>query len=229
MIPMSVTISGGYGSEKHNRSLDAVIAQSKRRKEKFYNVADCAFQQEKLVSDFYRCFSQARAIIYKRIDAVNEKLLWLFETHCDIAYDRWGEPLEYTLYPPEKLEALGYYEKRQECFDQLREHRENIRLLKEHREIAQIQTSLIQNLIEAHAETAAILAAQKDLARSVRFMAYYAATPDFVVDRRRLRVMQWSVEQAQKRTERYIEQTIAKSPDTVEQYNSMNMKDDFGR
>lgn len=115
------------------------------------------------------------------------------------------ETEERKMFSPSQLERNGYFEQREANDQIIRQHKEQLRALRAYQNVAREHQALMRELMLAGAEQRVVDSAMEDFARAMQSLEHYAANPeenDF--EGRRLKVAQFSLEQAQKRAERYI-------------------------
>lgn len=103
------------------------------------------------------------------------------------------------------LEENGYFEQRAVNDEIIRKHTEQLRNVRAYQSVAKQHQIIMRKLMLAGAEQRVIDNAMNDFAEAMHALEYYAANPaENDYEGRRLKVAQFSLEQAQKRAERYI-------------------------
>lgn len=128
-----------------------------------------------------------------------------YDLYLQNSYEIDRETEERKMFSRDRLERNGYFEQRAANDEIIRQHKEQLRELRAYQSVAKQHQTIMRELMLAGAEQWVIDNAMDNFADAMGLLKYYAANPeqnDF--EGRRLKVAQFSLEQAQKRAERYI-------------------------
>lgn len=142
-------------------------------------------------------FSKAQSRIINELKGAYEDKRNLFEQCCETSYDWRGIPEGSRMLPRDKLEELGYFEKRDELNEHIAELKDNLKTARAYMDVAKAHQSIAQSLLTAGADQEVINAAMSDFERAMKAMKNYAENGDF--ENRRLKAAQFTLEQSQKR------------------------------
>lgn len=115
-----------------------------------------------------------------------------------------GEGKKRKMLSRRKLERTHYFEKQAEYESVLECHKDRVNMQRKYQTVAKGRQQIVRALLEAGGDDKTVEAALNECREAMDLMKRYLENPNDDFESRRLKVAQWSLEQARKRAERYI-------------------------
>lgn len=154
-------------------------------------------------------FAAAQAALISGIRDKYQEKRDLFEANSYVV-DIIDDVEQRKMHSREELENSGYFEKKESLNADIREEKEKLATLREYQDIAKSHQAIVQSLIKAGAEQADIDIAMNRYEEAQKSLEYFTNTiDDYDLNKSRLKVAKFSLEQAQKKTAHIIQKLDA--------------------
>ena len=187
-------------AQKRMEDLDKQISGAARRKEEGRLRADYWRQYRQTRDDAWLAFIQAQREEFTNLRQLRTEMNDLYYRHSNCVYDRNGTLIEKTLHSKGELERDGFYDERDRIQKEQEKHRRQLATLREYERIARERQAIVREQMLAGADPEVIAGAMDAYQTAMRDLQKFAMEPDYDdFEGRRLKVAQWSLEQAKKR------------------------------
>lgn len=189
--------------EKAYPSVDELLRRSEEEKKRQLRESEYWKRYRAIRDESWEGFVYGQRREFDAIRMATAAPREIYNSLCRTVVDAEGSVI--TIPPTgEQLRRAGYFEARDRANEATAPHREKLKEIRKYEHITRERQKIVKALIQAGAEDDVIQAALRNFEEAESEMQSFVNNPDRDPDGRRLKVAMWSLEQAKKRTEKYI-------------------------